>query len=133
MRHAVVVAISLSCACSFDASGNGTPQETLGTMQTTGGEPWVSSSSGEIDPDVDSGSLATTVHSARPRLYIDGVLASEVEDGDPIATGSSNPLAIGDNSPGFDQALAGAISGVRIWSVPRTVTQLCEAAGDLCS
>lgn len=66
------------------------------------------------------------------RLYIDGALASEEAFADAIATGNGNPLAIGDNSPGFDEPLAGAISGVRIWSTTRNEDELCEGAGDLC-
>ena len=67
------------------------------------------------------------------RLYIDGALASEVRFTDGIATGYTSPLAIGDNSPGFDEPLEGAISGLRIWSTPRNEDELCEAAGELCS
>jgi len=67
------------------------------------------------------------------RIFVDGALVAEVADPGPIATGNGNPLAIGDNSPGFDEPLAGAISGVRIWSVTRTAEELCEAAGELCS
>ena len=64
-------------------------------------------------------------------LYVDGELVAETSGG-PISTGNSNPLAIGDNSPGFDEPLAGAIGGVRLWSVVRSADELCEAAGDRC-
>lgn len=67
------------------------------------------------------------------RLYIDGALASEEMFDGGIATGDGNPLAIGDNSPGFDEPLGGAISGVRIWSTTRNEDELCEGAGELCS
>ena len=64
---------------------------------------------------------------------IDGTLASEVMFDGGIATGDGNPLAIGDNSPGFDEPLGGAISGVRIWSTTHNEDELCEGAGELCS
>jgi hypothetical protein len=66
------------------------------------------------------------------RLYFDGVLASEVTDDGGILTGNGNPLAIGDNSPGFDEPLAGAIGGLRIWSTTRTGEELCDGAGERC-
>ncbi len=76
--------------------------------------------------------LGCVVGDGWTRLYVDGALASEVEFGGGIATGSGNPLAIGDNSPGFDEPLAGAISGLRIWSTTRTGDELCDGAGELC-
>ncbi|MBC8072590.1 MAG: LamG domain-containing protein [Deltaproteobacteria bacterium] len=66
------------------------------------------------------------------RLYIDGELVSEFEEASPLETGNQNPLAIGDNSPGFDEPLAGAISGLRLWTLARTADELCEGAGELC-
>ena len=67
------------------------------------------------------------------RLYVDGLLVDEVAWDGGIPTGNSNPMSIGDESPGFTQPLGGAIGGVRLWSVARTQAELCEAAGELCS
>ena len=44
-----------------------------------------------------------------------------------------DPLAIGDDSPSFDEPLDGAIGGVRLWSTVRSADELCEGAGELCS
>ncbi|HWB81439.1 MAG TPA: LamG domain-containing protein [Nannocystaceae bacterium] len=76
--------------------------------------------------------LACVVGDGWTRLYLDGALASEVMFNGGIAIGYTSPLAIGDNSPGFDEPLDGAISGLRIWSTTRTEDELCEGAGDLC-
>jgi hypothetical protein len=63
------------------------------------------------------------------RMYVDAKLVAETAFSGPMNTGNTNPLAIGDDSPGFDQPLAGAIGGVRIWSRPLDEAELCAAAG----
>ena len=67
------------------------------------------------------------------RLYIDAELVNEAAYDGSLSTGNGNPLAIGDNSPGFDEPLVGAIGGLRLWSVARTQAELCDGAGEACS
>jgi hypothetical protein len=66
------------------------------------------------------------------RMYVDGKLIDETSFAGPMNTGNTNPMAIGDDSPNFDQPLAGAIGGVRIWSRPLNESEVCAAAGQRC-
>ena len=77
--------------------------------------------------------LGCVVGDGKVRLYVDGSLVAESDFFGPIDTGSPDALAIGDDSPSFDEPLTGAVSGVRLWSVPRTAEELCAGAGELCS
>jgi hypothetical protein len=66
------------------------------------------------------------------RMYVDGDLIDETPFTGPMNTDNTNPMAIGDDSPGFGQPLAGAIGGVRIWSRPLAAFEVCSAAGQGC-
>jgi len=66
-------------------------------------------------------------------LYVDGALeAMTPTNGDPIPTNNPQPVALGSDSPSFNDRLDGVLGGVRVWSTARSPEQLCEAAGDLC-
>ena len=69
------------------------------------------------------------VHDGRGmEIWIDGQLQASGRGGDPIATGSTDPLAIGDSSPNYDVPLDGLVGAVRIWSSVRTADELQAAA-----
>lgn len=75
------------------------------------------------------------VHDAaanRLHLYVNGVERDSAGTLGELTTDSTNPIAIGDDSPSFVETFIGAIGGVRVWSTVRSAEQLCEAAGDLC-
>lgn len=66
------------------------------------------------------------------RLYVDGDERGSVPASQPVATGSMDPMGIGDNSPQFDEPLDGAIGGVRVWGRELDPVEVCEAAGSGC-
>jgi hypothetical protein len=67
------------------------------------------------------------------RLYIDGELVDEAAAVLPNGgTGNQDPLSLGSSSPAFDQTMAGALGGLRVWSSERTAAQICAGAGDNC-
>lgn len=66
------------------------------------------------------------------RMYVDGTLIDEIPFTGPLNTDNTNPMAIGDDSPSFNEPLAGAIGGVRIWSRPLDEFEVCSAAGQRC-
>ena len=69
------------------------------------------------------------VHDGRGiEVWIDGQLEASGAGGDPIATRSAAPVAIGDSSPGYDVPLDGLVGAVRIWSSVRTEEELEAAA-----
>ena len=76
--------------------------------------------------------VACVVGDDMHRMYVDGELVGETSFHGPMQTGNTNPMAIGDDSPAFDQPLAGAIAGVRIWSRPLARAELCAAASVDC-
>ena len=50
------------------------------------------------------------------RIYVDGEEIGMIGAGGAVGTADTNPMTIGDTSPGFDEPLDGAIGGVRVWS-----------------
>ena len=67
------------------------------------------------------------------RMYVDGVLTAQSGYAGPMPTDNLNPLAIGDDSPSFNEPLDGAVGALRIWSRAFDAAELCQAAGELCS
>lgn len=67
------------------------------------------------------------------RLYVDGMEWGSTDAGGALNTTNTDPMAIGDTSPEFDDPLAGAIGGVRVWSTALAPAALCEAAGPACT
>lgn len=61
------------------------------------------------------------------RLFVDGVQIAEQAGTGEISTGGTAGAAIAENSPDGDELL-GAIDSVRVWSVGRTRTELCDGA-----
>jgi Concanavalin A-like lectin/glucanases superfamily len=62
--------------------------------------------------------------------YVDGVKIGEKTGCSP-GNGTQYGLQIGQNNnqTGGDEWMTGAIDGVRMWTVPRTAMQICQAAG----
>lgn len=61
-------------------------------------------------------------------IWIDGQLEGSGAGGNPIATESVDPVAIGDSSPDYTVPLDGMVGAVRIWSSVRTAEELEAAA-----
>ena len=61
------------------------------------------------------------------RYYQDGV---EIDDalGTPVVPPMGD-IGIGNNQPGGDEQFPGEIDNLRIFTVPRTPQQICQAAG----
>jgi hypothetical protein len=62
------------------------------------------------------------------RMFLDGVLAEEAPFDVTPNTDNPNPMAIGNDSPSWNDPLLGAIGGIRVWSRPLDAQELCLAA-----
>lgn len=68
------------------------------------------------------------------RIYLNGAQINAQQNGCGNGNpGLTDPTAIGDTSPLFDEPFGGAIGGLRVWSTARSTEQMCEAAGPLCA
>lgn len=64
-------------------------------------------------------------------IWVNGELEDSSMGMAAILTGNTQPLSIGDTSPGFNEPMDGLVGGVRVWSVARTPEQLADAAAAL--
>jgi hypothetical protein len=71
--------------------------------------------------------LACTHNSGTTKIYIDGTLALEEGNGGSITAGTIG-MAVGGNSPSGDP-FNGLIDNLRVWTVARSATDICAAAG----
>jgi len=72
--------------------------------------------------------IACTYDGATIRLYQDGIAGPGVNNTNPMLTNGTDGMGLGQNSPSGEH-LHGAVDSLRIWRVPRTPVQICEAAG----
>lgn len=72
--------------------------------------------------------IACVSDGATQKLYLNGV-AIDSAPGVPVPHLDPYPTHIGSNHPDFADGFEGLLDGLRVWSVPRTASQICEAAG----
>jgi hypothetical protein len=72
--------------------------------------------------------IACTYDRALLRIYLDGNQRASAASTQALSTAGTNGLALAGNSPSGD-ILDGTIDDLRIWSVARTPTEICQDAG----
>lgn len=74
--------------------------------------------------------VACTRDATTTTLYVDGEMVAQVTAGGTLSTGSTSGLSIAaDNPAGSGSRLLGVIDELRIMSVARTATEICDDAG----
>jgi hypothetical protein len=72
--------------------------------------------------------VACTYDGTTVTVYLDGEPAGANETGGDLGTGVDNGSSIGADTPPGD-SFVGHIDSVRVWRIPRTASEVCEAAG----